>query len=291
MVPFKRPRARPGAEAPQRELPLHLQVLLPSPVWLSAADFARTLGEVHPSLAQMRVEMRMAVGGALPGGPRLLAQVRWAQHTVQVAFLDLPAPRDLLEQTIEPALYEDALKAQAEAHTAHAILLYRGEERDPLEQYRALAKISVGLVRLGATLVLNPDACTSYPAGRLAPQPGEELDEVLRTLPLMALFIGFVTLKVEGHDGFWVRTCGAPRLDMPDLALHTDDAREVQTIFLIFQNIFDAMRDSGVRFGPGDRVDDGERHWRFRKPRADEPFLDSPWMIVLEPAPPAGPLS
>jgi hypothetical protein len=220
-----------------------------------------------------------------------MAQVRWARHTVYVAFMSVPAPPDLLEQTLEPAHYEEELKEQAEAHTAHAILVYQGEEPEPLEQYLALAKIAVALVPLGAIVVLNPGAFTSYPARDLVPRPGEELDQVLRTLPLMALFVGFVTVKVEGVEGLWIRTCGAPLLDMPDLAMHAHDHDESQRIFLIFKDLFAAMRSTKVRFSAGDMVEDNGMHWKFRKPRANEGFLHSSRMIVLEPEPPSGRLS
>ena len=54
--------------------------------------------------------------------------------------------------------------------------------------------IAVALAPLGAIVVLNASAYTSYPAEQLPPRLGETLEEVLRTLPLMALFVGFVKL-------------------------------------------------------------------------------------------------
>jgi hypothetical protein len=101
----------------------------------------------------------------------------------------------------------------------------------------------------------------------------------------MALFVGFVRVQVAGVKGIWIRTCGAPLLDMPDLAMHTRDSEEGPRVFLIFKNIFAAMRESGVRFSPGDMVDDGELQWKFRKPRGKERFLHSSRMLVLEPDP------
>ncbi|WP_157232232.1 hypothetical protein [Hyalangium minutum] len=270
---------------------MNLQVLFPRAVWPFADTFTRMLQKVHPSLAHVRVEMRIPIEGPSVGLMEQLALVQWAQHTVYVGFLSVPAPADLLEQTVNTALlYEDAWKEQAHAHTAHAILIYKGQERSPLEQYRALAKIAVGLLPLGASVVLNPNACTSCPVVRLAPQPGEELEQVLSTLPWMTLFIGFVTLQVEGHEGLWVRTCGAPRLNMPDLALHIDRDQDVRNIYRLFRSTFDTMHSTGVRFKAGDMLVDEELQWKFRQPRADEGFLYSPQLIVFEPMPPTGPM-
>jgi len=275
-------RARRKASAPKPE-PLHLQVLFPEPLWLTADELTGRLRESHPSLALARAELM--TGAIIPDSDNLaqLARVWWDKHTVHVGFFAEPMPPGMLQQTVDFALYDDALKARARAHTAHAVLVYKGEEKAPLEQYGVLAKIVAALVPLGAIVAVNPAGFTSYPAKDLTARPGEDLDEVLRTLPLMALFVGFARFTVQGYSGIWIRTCGAPLLDMPDLAMHTRDYEESPHAFLMFKNIFAAMRDSGVRFKEGDKVDDGEVQWKFRKPRAKERFLSSPRMIVLEP--------
>jgi hypothetical protein len=272
-----------GRKAPARKQePLHLQVLFPEPVWLSADALMLRLRESHPTLEQARAEIM--TGALIPNSDKLaqLARVWWDKHTVHVGFFAEPMPPGMLEQTVDLALYDDALKARARAHSAHAVLVYKGEEKDPLEQYGVLAKIVAALVPLGAIVAVNPNGFTSYPAKDLTARPGEDLDEVLRTLPLMALFVGFARFTVEGYPGIWIRTTGAPLLDMPDLAIHTRDYEEGPRAFLMFKNIFAAMRDSGVRFKEGDMVDDGELQWKFRKPRAKERFLYSSRMIVLE---------
>ncbi|HVG58587.1 MAG TPA: hypothetical protein VNA24_08540 [Hyalangium sp.] len=273
--------SRRKAPAPKQE-PLHLQVLFPQPVWLSADALMGRLREFHPSLAQARAEIM--TGALIPGSDQLaqLARVWWDKHRVHIGFFPEPMPPGMLEQNIDFALYDEGLKARARAHTAHAVLVYKGEEKDPLEQYGVLAKIVAALVQLGAIVAVNPNGFTSYPAHDLTAHPGEDLDEVLRTLPLMALFVGFARFTVEGYPGIWIRTTGAPLLDLPDLAMHTRDHEDVAHAFLMFKNIFAAMRDSGVKFKEGDMVDDGERQWKFRKPRSKEQFLYSSRMIVLE---------
>jgi hypothetical protein len=279
--------ARRKAPAPRHspQEPLHLQVLFPQPVWLSADELMSRLWGLHPSRAQARAEIM--TGALIPGSDKLaqLARVRWGQHAVHIGFFEEPMPPGMLEQTVDFALYDDGLKARARAHTGHAVLVYKGEAKDPLEQYRVLAKIVAALVPLGAIVAVNPAGFTSYPAQDLTARPGEELDEVLRTLPLMALFVGFQRFQVPDMKGVWLRTCGAPLLDMPDLAMHIRSYEESSHGFLIFKSIFAAMQDSGVKFKEGDMVDGGDQQWKFRKPRSKERFLDSERMIVLEPDP------
>jgi hypothetical protein len=268
-----------------RELPLSLQLLFPGPVGLSARELGRMLGELHPSLAQARVEIRTS---ATDTGLEQRVRVKWGQHTVHVTLVDTPIPAELMEQAVEPAHYGDELKDKAEAHTAHAVISYWGEEPDPLEQYLTLGMIAVALAPLGAIVVLNATAYTSYPIQLLVPRPGEDLDKLLRALPLTSLFVGFVTVQVEGVEGVWMRTCGAPLMDLPDLAWHAHSYDETQRMFFVFNDIFLAMRSAGVRFSEGDKVEEGELHWKFRRPHANEGVLDSPRMIVLERDPHSG---
>jgi hypothetical protein len=275
-------RARQRAAPARQELPLNLQLLFPRPLWIGAGELVSVLRELHPSLAEAQVECRTGdLGQGLGVGQT--ARVQWERHTVLMGFIHSPAPAKALEWTVEPSHYDEALKAQVEAHGAHATLTYRGQETDPLEQYLALTTIAVGLTRLGAIVVTNASARASCPAQPLLPRPGEDLLEVLRTLPLTTLFVGFFQFEVKDTPGVWMRTCGAPLMDMPDLALHARSNDESRTVFYMFNDIFMAMRGAKVRFKEGDMVQLEELNWRFRKPRSKEGFLESPRMIVLEP--------
>ena len=57
------------------------------------------------------------------------------------------------------------------------------------------------------------------PMGPLVPRPGDDLDKVLRSLPWPSLFVGFVLMQAVGGKGTWIRTCAAPLMGLPDLAL------------------------------------------------------------------------
>jgi hypothetical protein len=292
-------RAKLRAAAPQKKAqasPVGLQVLFPTPLGLEATPLVRLLRKQHPSLAQVRVEVRtgnlsMIMGQSVNTDLGQMARVQWGRHTVLLALFDTRIHAETLERTLEHTYQDEATRQQAEAHTAYAALSYHGEEKDPLEQYVALGMIAVAMARLGASVVLNAHAFNCYPAQKLLPLPGEDAETVLRTLPLAALFVGFLRLQVDGSAGIWMRTCAAPLMDLPDLASHARGPEESATVFLMFNNLFQAMRSSQVRFSAGDTLDDGESLWRFRKPRANEEFLHSSRMLVMEPEPSSGRLT
>jgi hypothetical protein len=262
---------------------LSLQLLFSGPTGLLAGALTHTLRELHPLLAQVRVEV--ATGALIPGSSEVcqMARIMWGRHTVQVTLVNTPLPSELMEQIVETAHYDGELKARVRAHASHAVLIYRGAEDDPLEQYLAMAMIAVGLTPLGALVVANANAYTSCPASLLVARPGENLDLWLRALPLPLLFVGLAKLKVEGAEGIWMRTCGAPLMGLPDLAWRARDHDEGLEVLNRFNGMLHTMRDAGVTLSEGDTVEDGSLNWTLRKPRANEGFLSSPWMLVMEP--------
>jgi hypothetical protein len=263
-------------------VPLSLQLLFSGPTGLVAGSLTHMLRELHPSLAEVRVEV--ITGAIVPGKDEVgqMARVKWRHHTVQVVLFNTPFSSEITEQVVDSAHYEDELRAQARAHTSHAVLLYRGEEKDPLEQYIALGMIAVGLAPLGALVVANASAYTSCPASPLIPRSGEDLNQILRDVPLTALFVGFVEMQVNGTEGIWMRTCGAPLLGLPDLAWCARSQDEGLDVLHRFNGMLHTMRDAGVVLSEGDLVEDGALNWTLRKPRANEGFLGSPRMLVLE---------
>jgi hypothetical protein len=275
-------RARQRAAPSKQELPLNLQLLFPSEFWVGARDLVDVLQDLHPTLAGVQVECRTHdLGQGLGIGQT--ARVQWGPHTVLLAFIQKPAPAEALQWTVDLSRYDAVLSTQVATHAAHATLAYKGQETDPLEQYLALTTIAAGLTRLGAVLVTNVSAFASCPAQPLLPRPGEDLLQVLRRMPLTLLFVGFHKLEFQDLEGVWMRTCGAPLMDMPDLALHARSHEESKTVYEMFNSIFMTMREAKIRFKEGDMVQLEELNWKFRKPRSKERFLDSPRMIVLEP--------
>lgn len=261
---------------------MNLMLLFPNSPWIPARELAHVLAELHPSLAMVQIEGRTHdLGHGLGVGQT--ARIQWGPHTVYMAVIQKPAPAESMRWAVDLSRYDAVLSTQVATHTAHATLAYKGEEKDPLEQYLALATIAAGLTRLGAVLVVNVGARSACPAQPLLPRPGEDLLDVLRRMPLPLLFVGYHQLEFQDTPGVWIRTCGAPLMDMPDLAVHVRGHDESKPIFNMFHDIFMAMRGANIRFKEGDMVQLEELNWRFRKPRSKERFLESPRMIVLEP--------
>jgi hypothetical protein len=280
---------RSAEVAPTREppSPLSLQLLFPGRLRLDINTLTRALQGLHPSLAGARFELDAHASGAMEAE---VGTARWGRHAVQVVVFSGPMPAEAVERCVAPAHYGAELKAQARAHGSHALLFYRGEEQEPLEQYVALALVAVALAAEGALVVMNESAHTSFPAQPLVPEPGDDVLELLRTLPLTALYVGFVKQEVQGVKGVWMRTYGGPRMGLPDLAWHARGHEEGREAFNLFSGLLAYLRSSGARFKDGDTAELDARHVRLRRPRADEAFLDAQGeLFVLEPRGPVSP--
>jgi hypothetical protein len=265
----------------EKQTPLSLQLLFSRALRLNINTLTHTLQGLAPSLAQVHVELE-ALGSKELGAE--VGTVRWERHAVQVVVFNKPMPAEVVERCVAPAHYGPELKAQARAHGAHALLYYRGAEEDALEQYVALGLVAVALASEEALVVLNESAYASFPLQPLVPEPGEEVLELLRTLPLTALYVGFVKLEVAGSKGVWMRTYGGPRMGLPDLACHARSHEEGREIFELFSGLLEYLRSSRERFAEGHTAEWEERQVRLRKPRSGEEFLvEEGELFVLEP--------
>lgn len=276
-------RKAEAAEKEQEEAaaPLSLQLLFPRPVRLNINTLTRALQGFHRSLAEARFELTESASAVMGGE---VGMARWGRHLIQGVVFNRPMPAPSVELCVAPAHYGAQLKAQVRAHQAHALLYYRGAEQDPLEQYVALGLVAVALATEGALVVMNESAHTSFPAQALVPEPGEDVLELLRTMPLTALYMGFVKQEGPGVEGVWMRTYGGPRMGLPDLAWHARSHEEGGETFELFAGLLEYLRSSGARFSDGDTAEHGGRHVRVRRPRAEETFLQGPGeLFVLEP--------
>lgn len=269
---------------PAVENPLSLQLLFGTPVKLESAPLTRTLRAYHPDLSRGTFEIEDEA--AEQGTPFGLAG--WGKHAVRIIGFDLPMPSKVVEHCVQPAHYGQALKKQARDHKGHALLYYGGEEEDTLEQYVALAAVAGTLASHGALVVLNESARTSFPAAALAAGSVEgDMLAQLRSLPLLALYCGFVKYDVEGIDGVWMRSYGAHLFGLPDLAFLAEDHNQGQMVFDIMNNILNYLRDSGARFDEGHTMQVGpDVFMRLRVREEEEYFLDSEGeLFVMEQIP------
>ncbi|MDY7227475.1 DUF4261 domain-containing protein [Hyalangium rubrum] len=265
----------------ERDSPLSLQLLFPGKVRLNINTLTSALVGFHPSLAGVEFRLEARASEVMDAE---VSTARWSRHTVQGVVFNRPMPAAIVESCVAPAHYGAPLKAQARAHQSHALLFYKGEEKDPLEQYVALGLVAVALATEGALVVLNESAHTSFPAQPLVPGPGEDVLELLRTMPLTALYVGFVKLEVEGVGGVWMRTYGASRMGLPDLAWHARSHEEAREAFELFSGLLEYLRSTGARFMDGHTAEWEGRQVRIRKPGSEETFLDaSGELFVLEP--------
>lgn len=277
---------RKASAIQERETPLSLQLLFPRMLRLNVNTLEGALREFDPSLAEARFELD-SQASTLMGAE--VGVARWGKHVVQAVVFSQQMPSAAVELCVAPAHYGAELKARARAHVSHTLLFYVGEEKDPLEQYVALALVAVALAKEGALVVMNESAHTSFPAQPLIPEEGEDLVDLLRTMPLTALYMGFAKLGVPGVEGVWMRTYGAPKMGLPDLAWHARSDAEAHDTFELFSGLLEYLRVSGARFGDGHTAEWQDRHVRIRAPsRSERKFLDSAGQLfVLEPREPS----
>jgi hypothetical protein len=279
------PAGRQLVANPDIKRPLSLQVLSPDPDAVRL-DVERLVGEFrsyHSSMSGVRCEIDAELGQPANFPGNFFGMIGWEKHVIRLVGFDAPMPAAAVERCIAPAHYPRPLKERARAHKAHVILYYAGYVTSPFEQYVALAATAGVLARLGAIVAVNEAGHTSLPAGVLSGSDSEgDILDLLRTFPLPILYCGFVKMEVEGVPGVWMRTYGAPLLELPDLAAHAKGHDEAQRYFDTFENIFSYLRESGSRLGKGHTAQiDDEQYLRFRAPSQDERFLESTGELLV----------
>lgn len=253
--------------------PLSLQILLSTNSKLQDDGLEKAFTAYHPSLKKARVE----IDAELAGNGTPIGLIGWGEHVIQIVGFDQPFPASSLEQCIAPSHYGQELKAEARAHKSHLLLYYKGYDQHPIRQYASMALVAGFLSNYGAIVVTNESAHTSFPAVALN---GGEIDgdivELLENLPLAMLYCGIVKYEVEGVDGVWLRSYGAPLLGLPDLASKIDDHSSSESIFEIFNNVFSYLLQSGAKFMAGNTMQVGEDTFmKLRLAEAEEYYLES----------------
>lgn len=258
---------------PKIKHPLSLQVLFLEPCPLNLNRLADAFRAYHPSMSRVCCE----IDTTLNHEGTVFGMIGWGKHVVRCVGCDLPMPAEAVEACIAPSHYPQELKQHARAHRAHIIIYYVGYESSPVEQYVALAATAGVMSGLGAIVVLNESGHTSFPAAALSGVDTDgDIIDLLRTLPLLALYCGFVKYEVEGIPGVWMRTHGAPLLGLPDFAVHAAEHHEGQRYFDMFDSVFGYLQESGAQFASGHTIQIGQEEFlRVRHPTDEEVFLES----------------
>ena len=257
----------------QLETTLSLQLVFSGALDLDAATLEKQFRALHKSLKKAQIEIDDKTNKQ--GTP--LGLIGWGEHIVKVVGFNQPMPADVLENSIQPSHYDEALKNEARAHKSHLLMYYQGYDKNPIRQYAAMALVGGFLSRVGAIVIVNESACTSLPASALrGDSTSEDIVSTLENFPLAALYCGFVKYEVEGIDGVWLRTYGGSLLGLPDLASLVDDHSGSEEVFEIFNNVLKYLLDSGARFVAGNTMQVGEDLFmKLRLASNEEYYLES----------------
>lgn len=280
--------------APGPADPPGFQLLFADLPSVPADALAAALRDYHPALAAATAEVVPVAD--LPPGPPVVSPdgppaaavglAGWGPHAVKLILFHAPMPASAVEGCLRPALMPAEMKAEARAHRGHALLYYAGAEADPLERFVALGAVAGALARFGAVVTLNEEARAAIPAFALLPdEDGEDMLRTLRELPVPYLYGGFVKMEVGDVPGVWVRTFSNQRLGLPNLAYHAAGHDHGQRVFRLFTGVLGYLRETGLRFEPGEvvRVDE-DTHLKVRQPTLMEWWLESSGpMLVLDP--------
>lgn len=253
-------------------------VLFTADLPADATALAADLRGLHSETASGSFELHAGTGEEA-----LLGLAGWGPHVVQLLGYAEPAPTELLERCVHPSPLRHELKLQAAGHRTHAILVYKGHSRDPLEQHVALAAVASVLATAGASTVINEAGRTAFPAVALRTD-GEGLDTLrfLHDLPLLMLYAGFVRYEVPGLRGVWMRTRGCPALGLPDLAFRAASHEQGEEVFDLFTEVLGYLRESGKSLGVGHTMQMGaDLFLTLRAPTELEYFLDSPGELFV----------
>lgn len=261
---------------PDIENPLSLQVVFPGTLPIQAGALTQALRDYHSSMQDARVEIA-------PDMDELFALAGWGEHVIRLVGFNAPLPHDALEVCVAPAHYPADVKEQVRAHGSHVLLYYAGHATDPFDQYVALATMAGALAASGALAVLNEHAHTSLPAGIFSRESlGEDTLEILASLPLNALYCGFVKYDVEGTAGVWMRTYGGDVFGLPDFAALAEGHDQGEYFSTLFNDVMSYLRDSQAVMDAGHTMQIGEGTFlKLRDPAEAEYFLHGPGKVLV----------
>lgn len=267
-------RKRAPNAAPIVENGASLQLLLSAPL---SSDFSALQTQIRAYDSVLKAATVSGTSTAQTPGEAgsLLAQVEWGAHAVQVVAFPLPMPAEVVEKCVQPASFRDEQKAAMRAHSAHALLFYKGTATNVTEQFVATSLVAGALCAENGLGILNEGARTSLPANLLNSDDAIKPSQFWRTLPPLYLFVGFVKYNVENVSGVWMRTHGMEAFGLPNLATHASSHAQGSEIFDIFNNVAQYLMAQGPVLDAGHTMQIGDDQFmRLRSLAPGEVFLD-----------------
>ncbi len=235
----------------QETTPTSLQMLLTQPLPQDAEALTQAFRAFHPSMQQATCAIEIGDGDKFDWK----ASIIWGAHRIFCVGENAKLPPQLVEGTLQTLFLSEEQIAQVEAHESYILLFYGGDETRTLEQYVALAAASAIFSKFGAVATLNLTARSAFPSTILFGEGAEEdIIQLLRTLPLPALYCGFEVLRPEPDGQVWLRTHGAERFGCPNLAVLAGGLEEQEAYFDVFGGILEHCIQSRTELAPGDTL-------------------------------------
>lgn len=250
-------------------------VLFDKPVCFSIGNLLSILKQYSPEMATCRItEMSVT--------DKKQWLIAWDQHIIELSHCSKCVSKDILDICVGPAAYAQEEKLLAFKHQDHVELRYVGYEANALRQYIALTYVAVALGEQEAITIINERAHTSLPISYFLAEPPQLRLEYINSLPLLALFCGFIKYNVPGSYGTWLRTYGASRIELPDLAVRLDPLNQTSFYYNLFLMLYCYIQDTGAKLKVGDNVEISDnQHIYLRSAKPDEFFLENDGLLLV----------
>lgn len=218
---------------------------------------------------------------SLQDSQKCLGQIRFGDHSIQVAGLSTSLPQVIIDRTINVSHWQPQIKAAMRQHRSHLSLVYTGIHPDPTEKMTALYSAAHAFDNENLLGVVNEGAWTAHPpADFLNP---ERIATYRKDIPFI-LWVGYVRLYIDKLN-YWLVTKGHHVFDVPDLAYLVQPEEDPDEIISHFINIFYFLYEKDVAVTAGDTLEisgTGE-NLRFSEVTEHADFLMGPsGTLVIE---------
>ncbi len=216
-------------------------------------------------------------------GDKLLAKLRFDDHTVRLIGGSLKIPEEIVQQAIDSTHWTEAVKTTLKRHQSQIVLTYAGSS-NPLEKMIALYKTAHALQNEHLLGIVNEPAWTSHPVkDTLDPQLIRSYRE---SIPFI-LWFGYIKIPLD-QENFWLMTRGQHVFGLPDLVSLCQPGTNPAEVMNNFFNVFYYLYQSGAQVSLGDTLEigSGAEPLRFAElpelPEFSDLKLKSKQVLLLE---------